>query len=742
MGLVSKFYQFKEQSKIRRFKLSQEAKRQNLLFELLRLRWRFLALLVALIIVASAIDALVTNKYSSVLAAYYPSIGTVNAILGAIIAGTAAILAILISISLVVLQMGAERYRSRMIRFLIREKVGNYVLDLLAVTLLFSLWILFLVRANTLFPYLGLVVSCILATVSVVSLIIYRGHALSVFQPEGALRTVLSDIGDIVNKVAHPKATLGRRVENHVRERVSASIDDIRELSTTLLSDRKDDNEGATTAIALCRILQEYTCKKRLIPEASLWFLIQEVPLTPENGFTYTEMRQMYERLGLGEPRQSQPSLEWLERKILASLAHTREVAIEKGFAITCYALVTGLDKTVQTCFEEQEFTILDGALDELSKLANGLNKENINGWGGELLNTLGKLADRSLKELDTERVRQAISRISWRSPAEIYNVHLPRFFQDSLLTYQEKLATELLMEDCIVTPRDWIEREIMEQVVKREQEVRGKYYGWAIEELAGIASRALQEKAVNIAGNACYMKLLMIHRAIALDNLTIALENLDSALKDISQAHSLLALDKRLRQNIFNELRTLCLRTIQLRNEGALRKCIDALCIISRAELSLGEPGTTAEPILDGLLAIGSLAFVTSELYIGDKSHKIVKIALKSSFNLSKLVTIFGKMVNIRGYGISWGIKAIQPYFYYFRPIFRQVHDLPKRLLYEGGEWSFPVEVADHPSQFIQKHSISSFGPEISDCAEGFIETLKEELSQSSEEQERELKP
>lgn len=69
-----------------------------------------------------------------------PSAGTLRNVLAAVAAGTGAILGLVVTISLIVFQSSAGRYRSdRIIGFLIPERVDRFVVRLLALSFLYSI---------------------------------------------------------------------------------------------------------------------------------------------------------------------------------------------------------------------------------------------------------------------------------------------------------------------------------------------------------------------------------------------------------------------------------------------------------------------------------------------------------------------------------------------------------------------------------------------------------------------------
>jgi hypothetical protein len=730
--IVRWWYWSKEKIATQRYLESSELGRHRIFFELIRHRIRFLAFLIPLIVISWAIDSQVTNNYSSVLLRYFPSAQTMETILAAIIAGVAAILAILVSISLVVLQMASAQYRNRMVRFLIDEKVGNYVPDLLAVDLLFSLWVLFSLKTNLLVPFFGLSVSCLLATVSVSSLMIYRRHALSIVQPKEAMQAMLSEYYRLLTKVDDPNKRQGRSIENYIHDRVARIIGDMSELSTTLLKDRKDDSEGANAIIGMCHTIEQYCHCKRNIPSDSMWFPMHEVILTPQDGYEYLEMKRMYDRYGLGEPRKSQHDDQWLEQRVFSYLTGLRETIKEGPYPLSNLAYVTGIGNILEVSFKEQEFEILDRALSEIQRMGDSLLEQNLNSWGSELMNVLVKFAYLVLEGMDTSRVEKTLNCISWKSKRNIYSLRLPRFFQDHLLAYQEKLETELLVEGHLVTPSGHIRRDINDAISRQENERILNYCNWTTKQFDSIKSHATKGRLVLLAGNSCYMQTLILHRALAKDRPDIISANLELALDKFEETYSLLGKQKQLRQGVFNELRTLSLLLLRQRNEQASSRVVNTFFRICGIEISFKD-AETVNDVLDGLLVVGSFSFLVSELYPGDRSLDVAEQATKCNFKLPELIRALEAMTNIRGYGMQWGTSVIMKYFNYFQPLFNAIMHLPKRPIETGlsgpSSISIPVEVADHPSKFVQKHSTFPMGPDISDCAEGFIKRLKSNL-------------
>jgi len=110
-----------------------------------------------------------------------PSPETLRNLLAASAGGTATILGLVVSISLIAWQTTAERYRSSsIVAFLLREGMGSAVVRLLAVALAYSLWLLALLEVFHFRPYGSAAFAVVLSTLAVLSLLSYRQLGLLV----------------------------------------------------------------------------------------------------------------------------------------------------------------------------------------------------------------------------------------------------------------------------------------------------------------------------------------------------------------------------------------------------------------------------------------------------------------------------------------------------------------------------------------------------------------------------------
>jgi hypothetical protein len=274
VGIVGAYYKLKEHLRIYRFRLKEEVKRHRIFFELLNKRWKSLFALVALVLISFIADfafaswilpAITTQSWYNALEAFigFPSNDAIIGLLSAIISGIAAVIGLLLTISLVVLELAANRYPYRMVRFLVEEKVGAYIIDFLIVSFLFSAWTLFLLQRGTIIPIISILVSLLMASLSIVFVFVYRGYSLYFFRPKQGFEAVALEACKSINNVLENGKNLGLSVTTYLQKRTQGSIQVMTDF-IDILSQKKDPDSWYGNR-NLASILSLYITGKRFI---------------------------------------------------------------------------------------------------------------------------------------------------------------------------------------------------------------------------------------------------------------------------------------------------------------------------------------------------------------------------------------------------------------------------------------------------------------------------------------------
>jgi hypothetical protein len=244
-----------------------------------------------------------------------PSTETSRNLLGGAAAGTATILGLVLSISLIVWQATADRYRSStIVAFLLRERLGTAVVRLLALAFAYSLWVLALLELFGFRPYwLGdasALVALVLSTAAVLSLISYRHLALLGYLPRSIARSLRQEIAQEMRRAQRRNA--GRSVENYSRRLDEADLQIFRDLLVRL---RADDEllDLAACLDELRSVLALYAHRKHRFRPDTLFFAHEKARLGPS---AYAIEEAMGSQ-GLMTPTSDVPDHLWFEKRLL-----------------------------------------------------------------------------------------------------------------------------------------------------------------------------------------------------------------------------------------------------------------------------------------------------------------------------------------------------------------------------------------------------------------------------------------
>jgi Predicted membrane protein (DUF2254) len=241
-----------------------------------------------------------------------PSAETLRDLLAAAAAGTATILGLVISISLIVWQATADRYRSTgIVEFLLRERIGSAVVRLLALGFAYSLWVLAMLELFGHPPYASAAIALVLSTAAVLSLVSYRNTGLLGYVPAGIAGSLRLEIIRELHRARRDGA--GRSVEDYSRRVVAGDLQIFEDLLQRLGRDG-DPVDAAACIDELARVGVTYLVVKHELEPESFFFERHSERL----GAGAPEIEESILRQGLMDPTREVPDHLWLERRIVA----------------------------------------------------------------------------------------------------------------------------------------------------------------------------------------------------------------------------------------------------------------------------------------------------------------------------------------------------------------------------------------------------------------------------------------
>ena len=440
------------------------------------------------------------------------------------------------------------------------------------------------------------------------------------------------------------------------------------------------------------------------------------MPVSSEPGLFYHALDEPFEEMALGERTVPKPDTEWLERQILSSLKGTQVKSVENNYVLCLASFAHGYKDIIETCFEHQEFPILDLALVGTKDFAKRISITDCLKTTSELYNIMLLLSEKPIQGLDLTKLREVLGKISWRSDDEILSYRLPKVFTEELLSYRKKIETEIIVEKEIITPRQLIEKKIIEEVSVVDQEISRKYYGEAFGILSKMFLDVHSRSMHNEIRNVVVVELLSLRRAIVLNKNKLCLNYIDDAMAHFLKGYDDLKGKRTLRFDIFNELKLGALNSIKSRDSASLGKFYDTLAQVTLKELEKGDDFFPQEA-LESLMVVSSLAFLYSEFYSDKIVFDTVVDRISKYYDINKLTKLFDALL------ARYNANLTMKYHHWFKNVFIEIHELPTVVEERPPARSMSF-VHGHASDFIRK---SSDWIGIEECAKGMMKKLKE---------------
>lgn len=456
-------------------------------------------LLLAIVVTASvtiAIDILLDSVGSSLLPHVpwhaflrdnlsLPPASTLNNTLIATAAATGTILGLVLSVSLIVFQTTAERYRqARIVQFLLRERVGSTVVRLLVTAFLYSLLLLLLSGAfSEIHFYVGTTVAVLLTAAGVVSLIPYRVHALSGYLPGRLFDELTSEVARELWRAARPSA--GRSVQGHSQRVVAQDLATLTDLVDRIVTER-DETSIASGLRSMQLLLDRYIPAKRRLRDDSFWF-----PRRPQRmaETSLTSIADHFAVQGLMAPTSEEPDRDWLETAVLKQAVRPLRDTLVPEKAAVWEQLMALYLHAWQHAWAAHEFDVADLVLDEIEPLfddprviGDPVLVEQLDQAAWLVLEVAGQGLSSSAAEI----VAQQPWTSKWSADG------LPRLAAEQALKLRDKIELEVAVTGSVQTPEDRMLAELQPIWADIESEYRERYvarsYGLARRLLANTA--------------------------------------------------------------------------------------------------------------------------------------------------------------------------------------------------------------------------------------------------------------
>jgi hypothetical protein len=627
-----------------------------------------------------------------------PSDETMRTLLAASAAGTATILGLVLSISLIAWQATADRYRSTsIVAFLLRERVGGAVVRLLALGFAYSLFVLALLEVFGDRPYASAALALAISTAAVLSLLSYRQAGLLGYLPSNIARSLRLEIFRELRRVRRPNA--GRSVEDYGRRVV---VEDLRIIGD-LLGRLRNEEEAADVAACLTelgRTFSHYLTVKHELHPKSLFFERRKEQLGA-GGFDIEE-RIVSE--GLMNPTQEVPDHLWLERRVL-EIARGVADSQPNDKAIS-ESLIRLWSAALQYAWYWENEEAVELILTEVERASASQTWRQEPGPAEEFVTIAWLIVEAVGNGLQTS-AEKIVGAEPWKGEDRIRD--LPWRAKDQARELGAQVKREIGIAGHIVTPR---ERMVDELAKLREPELetfRDKLVGRAVELCrtqlsAAVAAR--EETTTVIARITLRVILRLAHHGIPLPDISglsqLVLEAVD--LADDADA-------RELREDAGRATRILA-QIEEWQGAFALLRAAEAAWLLARLE---------QEDELQGLGLAYDGFFLAAVVYAWGEYYSVEDhLEASGLYVQAPYASLDGLMHLADEHKLtSLNLPSIVHY-HWFQSLTQAAHALPD-IAYRDGGIGFDVK-KDHPSELFARSQLM-FGAE--DCLSSLIRAV-----------------
>jgi hypothetical protein len=397
-----------------------------------------------------------------------PAPGTLSAVLTATTAATGTILGLVLSVSLIVFQATAVRYqRSRIVAFLLRERVASAVVRLLTVAFLYSLVLLLLSDVfSGVTLYVATLIAVGLSGAGVVSLITYRSHALAGYLPKQLFATLSAETGSQIFRALRKGA--GRSVQAHAQQVVAEDLGTLEDLTERVISE-PDPLSLAAGLDSMSGPFEAYLQVKRRFGSDSSWFPRRAVRL---QGNATTSITDHITGQGLMAPTNPEPDRQWFEQRLLRVIRLARDGLT--GDVWEPWDALTGLyGRAWQYAWAAQEFETTDVILNDVESLASDpriIAKPDLT----QRIAELAWIVVHASGEGFSVTAADIVGTTPWKNPR--YTDVLPRLAAQQAYELARRGSLEIALTGSLQTPQDRMVDELVPFWTELEAEHRERY--------------------------------------------------------------------------------------------------------------------------------------------------------------------------------------------------------------------------------------------------------------------------
>ncbi|MDO8186468.1 DUF2254 family protein [Conexibacter sp. JD483] len=619
-----------------------------------------------------------------------PSVETLRNLLAAAAGGTATVLGLILSISLIAWQMTADRYRSTsIVSFLLRERMSAAVVRLLALGFAFSLWVLALLEIAGYSPYISAAMALSICTVAVLSLITYRQAGLLGYLPHNIAISLRSEIIGEIFRARRPNA--GRSVEDYSRRVIAGDLQIFDEMLGRLL-ESGDSEDVAACLDEMRTMLSAYVRLKSGFSRQSLFFERYDQRLESNVG---VDVDEAILAQGLMDPTTSVADHLWFERKVLA-IVRPVLVARVLDASRVAQSLIGLWSESLQYAWLHEDPEVVDLIFAE-AEAAGVHARMRTDRKVTEQFMTLPWLLVEAIGRGWHVSAKEIVAKEPWRRDAALDS--LPWDAQDDAARIGLAIRRERAICDEIITPRNQMAEEVEGWRAPRLRRLQEESLRRAINFCDAQLAAALHERSEQsyvVARMSLRCILRIAHYGFTLGEMRDVAKRVLHVIDRSSPENA-----KDLREDAGRAARVLA---AQQEWEGAYALLRTAMGGYVLARLRESDEQQAIRLTFDGLVTAATV-YGWAELH--NRRDQVIEVGRTIDVPFAR---IDGLAEAVENHG--WMVDLMLPmvvYYQWMQPLTQAVQALPERP--KPGSHGYMLE-KDHPSSLIAQAELL-FGPD-----------------------------
>lgn len=700
-----------ERARVEAFRLGRLSRRLRIPFVALRYRAGVLATAVLGTSLVLAVDAIAYPILkNSPAQSLLSSLSIAQEALAAIIAGLAAVLGLLVTIYAFMFQLSAQRLNAtdRMLQFFRDEPVTSTILDFLTFSIVFSLLTLLGIGVRDFTPYVSIVISVLLAIVSVVLIVVYLRRAAELTEPGFVFRNIAAETVEHLDHLSK-RAHHGPSIESHLNRVVARQLDLFEEFVTVFAGGdqvarvgvERKEAAAAEGMMALLSILQRYVEMKRFIPARSYWFPRRDRPLSANGSYSRQGFVSWARLEALGQLPETVVERDWLEERLLGFTERVFTKAVDAELRLLLTSIPVMCRDLMLTALQVQEFELVESvAKRAIFPYLERISERQYPGAGEEMYNAIWHVWHALLEDDGSTAFLEGLPGLPWLDTKKMTQLDLPLRFRQDVLALEDMLEYEVLVEGRLISPVselvEYCRQHSVGAVVQSRRASQELFHRLLTSRMRGAIE---SDDGIQLA-NALRMQMILVRQLMLRGSEETYQRLIPGTLATASQALAVLSSAAQADPDALGELVS---EAYHFAINMIVGRCFDhlgpMLALYVQLRLAAEPKADDRQHANEELIVLASLALLYSEIDQETEPFNTVLGIYQEALNLNVLADVLEAYLSDWQHTIPW----ITRYHEYFKGIQEEMRRLPERSVAREGARSF-LTVPDHPSPIIEK--------------------------------------